>query len=128
MSEEFIFQQTQSTSPVEENAFYTLKGMEDSLDKELNARTDAETSKKVFAKKIYRDNGKAKFYIRLANNGDLYNPLSIYGEERSRTFLDRVCKDGIKFREVNEKVFMLYVKFLNTKNMAWFNNAEREVR
>ena len=31
-----------------------------------------------------------------------------------------------KFKEVSEKTLNLYVKFLQTKNISWLTNAERE--
>jgi len=123
----FIFQQKQRENTDSINEFYTLKGMEDSMDSKQNCRLNEEKPNKVFAKKIYRADNTHRFYVRVSNNGKLYNPISIYGEEKINTFLDRVCKDSVKFKEVNEKTFDLYIGFLNTKNIAWLNNAEREV-
>lgn len=105
---------------------YTLTGMEDYLDQsELPLLKDNE-SDKVFAKKVIRKNGTKKFLIRLAANGKLFNPMSIYGLEKEKTFLDRICRSNSKFKEVNHKVFDLYIKFLQSKNISWLNNAERE--
>jgi len=105
---------------------YTLIGMEDSLDKnDLPVVNDAD-SDNVFAKKILRKNGTVKFLVRLSSNGKLFNPVSIYGMEKDKTFLDRICRSNSKFREVNHKVFDLYIKFLQSKNISWLNNAERE--
>jgi hypothetical protein len=56
----------------------------------------------------------------------LFNPVSIYGVEKDKNFLDRICRSNSKFKEVNHKVFDLYVKFLQSKNISWLNNAERE--
>ena len=123
----FLFQQKPVTNVDSMNQFYTLKGMEDIIDSNKNCRLNDEKLNKVFAKKTYRADNTHRFYIRVSNNGKLYNPVSMYGEEKTNTFLDRVCKDSIKFKEVNEKTFNLYIGFLNTKNIAWLNNAEREV-
>jgi|APCry1669189000_1035189.scaffolds.fasta_scaffold93619_2 hypothetical protein len=109
------------------NEFYTIKGMEDTIDPNNNCRLNHEIPNKVFAKKLYREDNTHRLYIRVGSNGKLYNPTSIYGEEKINTFLDRVCKDGIKFKEVNQKIFDFYLNFLNTKNIAWLNNAEREI-
>lgn len=124
---DFIFRPKTNNNTESTNEFYTLKGMEDTTDSDHNCRLNSEVPNKVFAKKLYRDDNTHRFYIRVGNNGKLYNPVSIYGEEKTNTFLDRVCKDGVKFREVNQKIFDLYLNFLNTKNIAWFNNAEREI-
>lgn len=127
-SSDYIFQnkKTLQNKDIHEEKYYTLIGMHDSIDEESNYIVENDKAK-VFAKKIYDANGSKKLYIRLANNGNIYNPISVYGEEKTYTFLDRVCKDGIKFREVNQKVFDMYLKFLGSKNIAWLHNAEREV-
>jgi hypothetical protein len=128
MSSDFIFQNKQEENTITKKGdeFYTLKGLEDFIDNSYNHRIFAETSKNIFAKRVYKSNNLSKFYIKINNNGSMYNPLSIYGEEKTNDFLDRVCKSGSKFKEVNIKVFNLYIHFLNTKNIAWLHNAERE--
>ena len=105
--------------------FFTLSGMEDFLDEDDLPQTKTETDS-VFAKRTKRKNGTTKFTIRLSNNGKLYNPVSILGQEINHSFLNRVCRSNNKFAEVNQKVFNWYVKFLKTKNVAWLHNAERE--
>ena len=40
------------------------------------------------------------------------------------SFLDKVCGDSEKFKEVNFKIFNMYIHFLRTKNISWLNNAE----
>lgn len=125
----FIYQNPKknpSPSKEQSDTYYTLVGMHDFIDSESNYVVDS-NNKNIFAKQIHDSNGSKKFYVRLANNGSIYNPISIYGEEKTNTFLDRVCKDGIKFREVNQKVFNMYLKFLGSKNIAWLHSAEREV-
>lgn len=113
------------TDPAQE--LFTLIGMEDFVDESSLARIKDELSQdKIFAKKIIRKNGSNKYMIRLANNAKLYNPLSIYNKEKINVFLDNVCRSDKKFKEVNEKTFNWYIKFLNSKNISWLNNAERE--
>jgi hypothetical protein len=128
MNEDFIFQAKKEGTKIQQasDQFYTLKGLSETTDSLNNCTIEAD-SENVFAKKIFRSDGSVKFYIRTGNNGNIYNTVSIYGEEKVNTFLDRVCKDGLKFREVNEKVFAFYLKFLNTQNIAWLHNAEREI-
>jgi hypothetical protein len=108
------------------NEFYTIVGNDDYLDSNGSPRLETE-SDKVCAKKLYRADGSLRFYIRLANNNSVYNPISLYGDEKPNTFLDRVVRSGFKFKEVNEKVFKMYLGFLKTKNVAWLHNAEREM-
>jgi hypothetical protein len=105
--------------------YYTLLGEEDFISNECPRRH--KDDEKVLAKKIQKKDGSYKTLIKTANNGKLYNPVAIYGQEKTHTFLDRVCRSNEKFRPVNNKAFDWYVKFLSTKNIAWFYNAEREV-
>jgi len=103
-------------------------GYEDYLDANGHARiNNPKDIKKIFAQKNILENGTTKYTIKLSNNNKLYNPASIYGSEESRTFLDRICRSNKKFKEVNEKAFKWYIKFLNTKNVSWLHNAEREI-
>lgn len=122
----FIFEQSTRT-PTQENEYYTLMGMEDFQDSLNNPRINNSNDNKILAKKIVRDDNSVKFSIKLGNNGKVYNPISIYGEEKKNNFLDRICRSSNKFKEVNFKAFELYVKFLKTKNIAWLHNAEREI-
>jgi hypothetical protein len=105
--------------------FYTVVGQEEFLEGDNPRRHNDDSH--VYAKKIQKKDGTYKTMIRVANNGKLYNPVAIYGEEKSNNFLERVCRANDKFRPVNNKAFEWYIKFLSTKNMAWFYNAEREV-
>lgn len=105
--------------------YYTLIGQEEFLENEEPRRHNDDDL--VFAKKLQKQDGSYKTMIKIANNGKLYNPITIYGQEKTNVFLDRVCRSNDKFRTVNMKAFEWYVKFLSTKNMAWFHNAEREV-
>jgi len=107
------------------NEFYSTIGNEDFIDKNNNPRVSNENDTRVIAKKIYRDDGSLRFSIK-CDGGKFVNPFSIYGSKKDNTFLDRVCKSNDKFKEVNLKVFDMYIKFLKTKNTAWLNNAERE--
>ena len=107
------------------SVFYTLSGQEDSIvdDKPVKATENDE----VYAKLLQKKDGSYKHMIRTSADGRLYNPMSIYGQEKTNDFLDRVCKSNDKFKTVNEKSFNWYIQFLTTKNLAWFHNAEREI-
>lgn len=121
-----VFSKDVSSTTEDEDCF-TVIGYEDFIDNTGNARIKQENIDKIFAKKTLRKNGSIKYLIRLANNGKLYNPVSIYGKETEATFLNRICRSDKKFKEVNEKTFNWYIKFLNTKNTSWLYNAEREM-
>lgn len=107
------------------SVFYTLSGQEDEI---IDDRPIKSTeSEEVYAKVLQKKDGTYKHMIRTSADGKLYNPMSIYGQEKTNDFLDRICKSNDKFKTVNEKAFNWYVQFLSTKNLSWFHNAEREI-
>jgi hypothetical protein len=119
---------TTNTSQDIVSEYFTLIGEEDSTINDLPMR--AVDDEKVYAKKIKRNDGSIKYMIRLDYAAKLYNPLSIYDksdQSQGTEFLNSVCRSNKKFKEVNEKAFLWYIKFLNTKNTVWLLNAEREI-
>lgn len=110
---------------LESEEYYTFSGLGDFTDTDGNNRAKEENDS-VVAKKTVRKNGSIKYTIRLGNDSKFYNPVSIYDNKQDHTFLDRICRSNDRFKEVNLKVFNLYLQFLKTKNTAWLNNAERE--
>lgn len=111
-----------------EQQSFTVIGQEDFVDELGRPRLNTEESDKVYAKQITRADHTRKYMIKLDRSGKLYNPLSIYGDQsQASAFLERVCRSQFKYREVNLKAFEMYLKFLSTKNIAWFNNTEREI-
>ena len=105
--------------------YYTVIGQHKFLDNDNNPRLDKE-SDKVFAKKIVSNN-KSKFYIKVGTYGKIYNPIGLYSEGTENKFLSKIGKKAWEFKEVNNKIFDMYISFLRTKNIAWINNAEREM-
>lgn len=81
----------------------------------------------VYAKRLQKKDGSYRNFIKVSSNGKLYNPISVYGSEKTNTFLDSVCRSKDKFKSVNDKAFNWYVQFLSSKNLGWLYNAEREV-
>lgn len=118
-----------SDTVLHKDVFYTVSGLEDKLDEDGNCVIMEESDKRTLAKKVVRTDGSIRYSIKLNAQSKLYNPFSIYGNENEETsnFLDRVCRNNNKFKEVNKKSFDLYVKFLKTKNNSLLFNAEREV-
>jgi hypothetical protein len=104
---------------------YTLSGEIDIEDNDVNLLVTS-NGEQICAKTISRIDGSIKHMIRIDSNNKFYNPISIYGTENNKTFLDRICRSNQKFREVSEKTLNFYVKFLQSKNILWLNNAERE--
>lgn len=132
MSEEaFIFEQ-KIRKQDSADAYYTYVDLFDQndkseyLDENSNIRVP-EDSKKVLARKIQRDDGSIKYSIKLDSTARLFNPGSIFNTDKHSTFLDTVCRRSNKFKDVSEKTFSMYLKFLKTKNTAYLHNAEREM-
>jgi hypothetical protein len=114
---------------LETTELYTIIGEEDLINDNGLPTKNIEDDK-VYAKKIVRTDASTKYLIRLDYSAKLFNPLSIYDKTEKRPFvefLDSVCRSNKKFKEVNVKVFDLYMKFLSTKNISWLYNAEREI-
>lgn len=83
-----------------------------------------ESDSTAYAKQI-DSNGEMLYYVKQNRYGSLYNPQGMYSE-RNQTKMNRY---GAKwsFKEVTQKTFEQYLKFLETKNEAWLSNAEREM-
>lgn len=114
-----------ATSITQSIKAYTTSGMIELEENSLDS-TETPDGQNICAKIVNRSNGTIKYLIRLDPNGKLFNPFSIYGENKNRTFLDRICRSNQKFKEVSEKVANLYLKFLEKQNIALLTNAERE--
>lgn len=121
-----IFQPNpQKNLETKEIEFYTLVGKHKFIDEDKNPRLTKDGDN-VFAKKIITNNIK-KYYIKVGTYGKVYNPIGLFSEGTANKFLARAGKKAWEFKEVNSKVFDMYIKFLKTKNIAWLNNAEREM-
>jgi hypothetical protein len=107
--------------------YFTLSGNEDFKDSDLNPCLKKD-GPSVCAKKITINSNKViRYFIRLDQRGKIYNPLSVYEDNQQNKFVNKICKEGNKFKDVNGKIFGLYLTYLRTKNLAWLNNAEREM-
>lgn len=105
--------------------YFTVSGKEDYTDDDGMPRVSDAKNKHIYAKKIHRDDGSIRYSVKLSTNGKLYNPISMYSQDDSPKFLERVCRED-RFKNVSYKIFDMYLNFLRTKNPAWLYNAERE--
>lgn len=111
---------------------YTMLGKHDMVDEnnypivlDESEELLAEDREITFAKKV-RVMGRAwRYFIRRASNGRLLNPIGI-DEGRHNKQLHHAGRAESEYHEVNERVFMFYVNFLRSKNLAHLRNAERE--
>jgi hypothetical protein len=104
---------------------YTLIGNQEYLDEDKKPRVKDEDN--ALAKSVSINNKYPKFYVKVGTYGKIYNPIGLYSEGREQKFLSKIGRKEFEFKEVNRKIFDLYVNFLATKNLAWLNNAEREL-
>lgn len=106
-------------------SYYTILGEHEFIDSDNRPRSNTE-SKSVVAKSISK-NTNSKFYIKIGTYGKIFNPMGLFSEGKNQKFIAKIGKKEFEFKEVNQKVFDLYLNFLSTKNLAWLNNAEREL-
>lgn len=116
----------QNNNSIERNVEgFTILGSQDYFDDDNRPRIDDED--KALAKSVQVDNKPKRFYIKIGTYGKIYNPIGLYSEGHSQKFLAKIGRKQFEYKEVNQKVFDMYVRFLTTKNLAWLNNAEREL-
>jgi hypothetical protein len=106
------------------HVYYTIFGKHKLIDNEGNPILNKETAD-VFAKKIIGNT--TKYFIKIGLYGRIYNPIGAYSEGRHTKFLTKTGKKEYDFKQVPQKVFDMYINFLRSKNIAWLNNAEREM-
>lgn len=106
--------------------YYTILGEHDFIDINNHPRAE-ENNKNILAKVVYSETGLEKCYIKIGSHGKVYNPLGLYSEGKHSKFVSKTGKNEYNFKKVNRKIFDMYINFLSTKNLAWLNNAEREL-
>ncbi len=121
--DQFILNNTKPESRFVES--YTVLGQHEFVDKDNHPRIKDEN--KALAKSVQIGNKPAKYYIKVGTYGKIYNPIGLYSEGHSEKFLSKIGRKQFEYKEVNQKVFDMYLSFLSTKNLAWLNNAEREL-
>ena len=106
--------------------YYTIFGKHDDLDQDGNPITNDQ--KRGFAYKRINDLDQTpQYFLKIGLYGRIFNPMGLYSEGKENKFLSKIGKNEYNFTKVNQKVFDMYLNFLRTKNIAWLNNAEREL-
>jgi transcriptional regulator of NAD metabolism len=123
----FIFHQTQKDEDVRQVNYFTLIGENDFFDDQNRPRSNSE-NKHTVAKSVTVNNNPTRYYIKIGAYGKIYNPIGLYSEGKNTKFLSKIGKKEFEYTEVNQSVFDMYINFLTSKNIAWLNNAERELR
>lgn len=104
---------------------FTILGQQEFVDDQKRPRISDEN--KALAKAVTVGSRPTRFYIKVGTYGKIYNPIGLYSEGKNEKFLSKIGRKEFEYKEVNQKVFDMYVTFLTTKNLAWLNNAEREL-
>lgn len=128
--ENYIFSPKQQNinATTTESMYFTLYGNHDFIDDNGNPRANQNNTKHILAKQINSDNkNQTYYYIKVGAHGRIFNPIGMYSEGKQQKFLSKIGKNEFEFEKVNQKTFELYLNFLRTKNIAWLNNAEREM-
>jgi len=120
------FQMKESPSANRVEIFYTVVGDHEAFDVDQNPILHKD-GEKVLAKKVIINTDRIKLMIKIGSHGKIYNPIGLFSEGHSNKFLSKIGRKAWEFKEVNLKVFDMYLSFLRTKNIAWLNNAEREL-
>lgn len=107
-----------------EYTYYTLLGKHLSIDENGYPLTDNKEKSMAYTKNI---NNNMQYYLKIGLYGKIYNPMGLYSEGKQNKFLSKIGKNEYNFTKVNQKVFDMYLNFLKSKNIAWLNNAEREL-
>ena len=121
-----MFFQANVDQPSKNYEYFTILGDHEFLDENKRPRTN-EDNNKVVAKTSTVDNKPTRYYIKVGTYGKIYNPIGLYSEGQNTKFISKIGRKQFEFKEVNQKVFDFYINFLSTKNIAWLNNAEREL-
>lgn len=102
---------------------YTILGNHDYIDDDDNPRSE---ESKAMAKSITANNN-TRYFVKIGTYGKIFNPIGLHSEGRQDKFLSKIGRKEWEFKEVNPKVFDLYINFLKSRNIAWLNNAQREL-
>lgn len=119
--EDFVVKPTTKDVTEHIDQFYTVFGMEDFIDDDGNPRQNTE-KQNTFAKFT---NGN--HYVKIGIDNRIHNPIGLFSEGQHNKVLQKIGKNQFNFKKVNSKVYNLYMSFLRTKNIAWLNNADREL-
>ena len=69
---------------------------------------------------------RKRYYIKHNSHGTMFNPWGMFDEGTHAQYDKNRGKLSWTFKEVSKQCFDFYCRFLQSKNSAWFKNAERE--
>lgn len=119
-----IFQISKKYDPEPSFKYYGLLGKHDDVDIDGYPVVNTKESCLAFSKITPTE---TQYFLKVGLYGKIYNPIGLYSEGKSNKFMAKIGKNEYNFTRVNQKVFDMYLNFLKSKNIAWLNNAEREL-
>ena len=93
-------------------------------------QADGNDNYSCYAKRVAFDgeNGIVeKYFIKFGIDGFTFDPWGGFSEGSANKYAKLHGRPSWVFKEVNKRAFEFYKSFLQTRNKAWKNNAEREI-
>lgn len=119
-----IFQISKKDEELPSFTYYTILGQQEDINEDGFPIALQKKDALAYTKTINND---TQYFLKIGTYGKIYNPMGLYSEGRSNKFMAKIGKNEYNFTRVNQKVFEMYLNFLKSKNIAWLNNAEREL-
>lgn len=132
---EHIFRTADTNNSTE--LYFCLRGDEDFIDDNDRPRINDPHSTKIAAKSIQNKKPKHfgsssqyhRYYIKLSPTGEVYNPIHYHRiKDKKHNIVNQICKNEWTFKEVNKVLFDKYIQFLNTSNISWLKEIERDTK
>lgn len=128
---------TAEDKPKDGTSYYTFIGHQDSMDASgypiliyspVYKREEWEKAKHewILAKKVCT-NGRTTYFVKIDQNGELFNPIGMYTHKNDRIFQKKKDLERQKLVAVKKDIFYFYLRFLSTKNKAWLSQAKQAI-
>lgn len=122
-----------------EEKYYSLIGDHDFIDDNGHPRIIDGNNNKIVAKTIKNKKQRSvvsnniyeSYYIKVNSKLQVYNPikrLTTIVDKPKDNFIDKVCKDEWKFKEVDKIIFDKYINFLSSKEERCIKDIERDLK
>lgn len=86
------------------------------------------TTSKIVGENYHGDRvilNRGVFFIKMNSGGELFDPNGLYSEGKQSSFNSDKGEGYWKFQKVNEECFEIYLRFLETSNIAHKTRAQR---
>ena len=120
-----------------ENKLYTSKDNATFLDEGDFPRTDnidEAYAKAICNKKTKHITDRKKhysYYIKCSPDQEAFNPIKLHSSTKDKTtnnFINSICKNEWRFREVDQVIFDKYISFLKNENIVLLKDINRSLK